>query len=401
MAVLPGSVHEWTRVSRRVQAALRWAVRLAVCLPLVFQSALAEEGVTDQAIRIGMTSPLSGPNGAYGAIMRDTIERYFESINKAGGIAGRKLYLDVLDDGYESDRAVENVNTLVQTRKVFALVGSYGSSPTTDAMNKAFGPAKVPLIGTISGADTLRGPITQNSHLRYMFNVRASYRDETRAIVSQLTTLGIRRIAVVYQDDGFGRSGLEGATAAMEKFGLKPAAVASIPRNSIAAQAAVDTISKASPQAVIMVTLYKPTAEFVRGMKKLNQNPQFIALSPVGAELLVKELGPDARGIGISQVVPDPVSPRMKLVRDYQQLLGEGNRSYTEYGVEAYAMARVLTEAIRQAGRSLTRESLIRALETMNDWDLGGFKVSYSPQEHVGSSYVEISVIGGNGRVMR
>jgi len=401
MAILPRFIHSWMRVSPGVQAVLRSAAGLAVCVPLGFSPALAEEGVTDQAIRIGMTSPLSGPNGAYGTIMRDTIERYFESINKAGGIAGRKLYLEMLDDGYETDRAVENVNTLVQSRKVFALVGSYGSSPTTEAMNKAFGPAKVPLIGTISGADTLRGPIAQNPNLRYMFNVRASYREETKAIVSQLTTLGIRRIAVVYQDDGFGRSGLEGATAAMEKFGLKPAAVASIPRNSVAAQAAVETISRASPQAVIMVTLYKPTAEFVRGMKKLNQSPQFVALSPVGAELLVKELGSDARGIGISQVVPDPVSPRMKLVRDYQQLLGERDRNYTEYGVEAYAMARVLTDAIRQAGRNLTRESLIRALETMNDWDLGGFKVSYSPQEHVGSSYVEISVIGSSGRVMR
>lgn len=394
-------VDRWSRFFPGFNGVWRSAVGFLVPLALTINPAAAEDGVTDQVIRIGMTSPLSGPNGAYGITMRNTIELYFESINKAGGIAGRKLQLEVLDDGYETDRAVENVNALVQSRKVFALVGSYGSSPTTEAMNKVFGPAKVPLIGTVSGADTLRGPISQNPNLRYMFNVRASYRDETRTIVAQLTTLGIRRIAVVYQDDGFGRSGLDGATAAMEKFGLKPAAVASIPRNSVAAQAAVDTIAKANPQAVIMVTLYKPTAEFVRGMRKLGQNPQFIALSPVGADLLAKELGADARGIGICQVVPDPVSQRVKLVRDYQLLLGERDRNYTEYGVEAYAMAKVLTEAIRMSGRNLTREGLIRALEGMNDWDLGGFKVSYSPQEHVGSGYVEVGVIGSSGRVMR
>ncbi len=286
--------------------------------------AAAEPGVTDNSITLGMTSPFTGTNGVYGTDMRQVIQAYFDQVNKSGGVNGRKINLVALDDGYETDRAVANTKALINEKNVFGLLASYGSSPTTEAMNTVFGPARVPLVGTISGAGTLREPISQNPNGRYMFNVRASYADETEAIVNQLVSLGLKNIAVFYQNDGFGKSGLDGVTASLKKHNLAPSVAATVERNSVEVTAAVEAIAKAKPQAVVMVTLYKPTAAFVKAMKKVNQSPMFMTLSPVGTEQLVAELGPDARGIGISQVMPYPFDDIVPMVRDYQKLVGIG-----------------------------------------------------------------------------
>ncbi|MBL8413317.1 MAG: ABC transporter substrate-binding protein [Propionivibrio sp.] len=360
----------------------------------------AEVGVTDTSILIGMTAPLSGPNGAYGMDMKEVISAYFKQINNAGGINGRKLELLALDDGYETDRAVANSKTLINDKKVFAMIASYGSSPTTAAMNDVFGPAKVPLIGAISGADSIRQTPKDNPNNRYMFNVRASYANETEAIVNQLVSIGLKNIAVVYQNDGFGKSGLEGVTAALKKRNQTPSAVATVERNSIDVSQAVETITKASPQTVVMITLYKPTAEFVRQMRKAKQHPQFMTLSPVGADLLVNELGDDARGIGISQVMPYPWNDTIPIVRDYQKLLGkQGKFSY--YGIEAYVMARLMVDAIRKSGKELSREKLVSTLESLQNHDLGGYQVSYSANDRLGSRFVDLTVIGNGGHVLR
>ena len=361
----------------------------------------AEVGVTDTSITIGMTAPLSGPNGAYGTDMKEVIGAYFKQVNDAGGISGRKLELIAMDDGYETDRAVANTKALINEKQVFAMIASYGSSPTTAAMNDAFGPAKVPLIGTISGADSIRQSPKDNPNNRYMFNVRASYANETEAIVNQLVGLGMKNIAVFYQNDGFGKSGLDGVIAALKKHNQAPSAVATVERNSLDVSQAVQTISKANAQAVVMVTLYKPTAEFVRQMKKVNQHPQFMTLSPVGADLLVKELGDDARGIGISQVMPYPWNDTTPMVREYQRLLGkQGKFSY--YGIEAYAMGKLIVDAIRKSGgKDISRDKLVSVLESMQNHDLGGYRVSYSANERLGSRFVDLTVIGNGGRVLR
>lgn len=372
---------------------------LAVAAIAVSATAGAEPGITDNSITLGMTSPFSGTNGAYGEDMRQVIQTYFDQVNKTGGVNGRKINLVALDDGYETDRAVANTKTLIQEKNVFALLASYGSSPTTEAMNKVFGPAQVPLVGTISGAGSLREPLSQNANGRYMFNVRASYADETEAIVNQLVSLGLKNIAVFYQNDGFGKSGLEGVTNALKKHNLAPSVAATVERNSVDVAAAVDTIAKSRPQAVIMVTLYKPTSAFVKAMKKANQSPMFMTLSPVGTEQLVAELGADARGIGISQVMPYPWNDVVPMVRDYQKLLG-GKGGYSYYGIEAYAMARVMVDALRRMGKEPSREKLMAALESTN-MDMGGLRVGFSPSNRQGSRFVELTVIGPGGKVLK
>ena len=360
----------------------------------------AEPGITDTTITLGMSAPFSGPNGAYGEDMRQTIQSYFEQINKGGGVNGRKLQLLALDDGYETERAVANTRSLINEKNAFALLSFYGSSPTTEAMNNVFGPAKVPLVGTISGAATLRQPIQANANSRYMFHVRASYADETEAIVNQMVSIGLRSIAVFYQNDGFGKAGLDGVTAALKKHNLTPSAVGTIERNSLDVNAAVQSIAKSNPQAVVMVTLYKPTAAFVRAMKRAGQNPMFMTLSPVGTEQLVQELGPEARGIGISQVVPYPWNDIVPVVRDYQKIAAKPG-SYSYYGLEAYLTARTMVEGLRRAGRDLTRDKLVSTLETLSNIDLGGYRMNYSPTARYGSRFVELTVIGPGGKVLR
>jgi len=380
---------------------LRKAI-FASLLALGICQAHAEDGVTDSSITLGMSAPFTGPNGLYGMQMREAMTAYFDQVNKGGGVNGRKIELITIDDGYETDRTLANTKSLIQEKKVFALMGYYGSTPTTEAMNKVFGPAKVPLIGTISGAGTLREPQSANPNSRYMFNIRASYADEAEAIVNQIVALGLKNIAVFYQNDGFGKSGLDGVTNALKKHNLAPSATGTVERNAIDVSKAVASISKANPQAVIMVTLYKPTAAFVKAMRKAGQSPMFMTLSPVGTEHLVQELGMDARGIGISQVMPYPWNDIQPIVRDYQRLFPKQGTTYSYYGIEAYIMARTLVEGLRRTGpKDPTREKLVSALEGMNNVDLGGYRVQYSGNSRTGSRHVELTVIGPGGKVLK
>lgn len=376
---------------------MRHASQAVAALSLFAAFAHAEVGVTTSSITLGMSAPFTGPNGAYGVEMRDAINAYFTRVNASGGVNGRKLELVALDDGYETARTVANTRSLLDQHKVFALVGYYGSSPTTEAM-KVFSAARTPLIGTISGADSLRQPAE-----RYMFHVRASYADETAAIVNQLVLLNMRKIAVFYQNDGFGLSGLEGVKNALKRHGLEPAAMGTVERNSLDVAAAVDAIARVEPQAVIMVTLYKPTGEFVRKLHKAGRFPQLMTLSPVGAELLVAELGNEARGIGISQVMPYPGDDGVPAVREYKRLMSDAGRDAkpSYYGIEGYITAKLVVEAIKKAGKDLTREKLVGILEGIGNVDLGGYKVAYAPSDRNGSKFVDLTIIGRAGKVVR
>ena len=373
------------------------AVGAGLLLTAAAPARAADPGIGDGTITLGMSAPFSGPNGAYGKEMREGALAYFAQLNGAGGINGKKIELVALDDGYETDKTVANTRKLIDENKVFALMAYYGSSPTTEAM-KLFSEAKTPLLGTISGAGSLRSPVN-----RYMFHLRASYADETEAIVNHLVGLGITNIAVFYQNDGFGKSGKDGVVAALARHKLKPIAEGSVERNSLQVETAVAQIARSNPQAVIMVTLYKPTAEFIRQMRKAGQMPQFSTLSPIGADLLVSEMGAkDAHGVGISQVMPYPWNDTLPVVKEYHKALqafAKHNR-YSYYGLEGFINAKLVAEALRKTGRDLTREKLVTTLET-TPFDLGGYKINYTSASHNGSRFVDLTVLGRDGRVLR
>ncbi|MFO1310775.1 MAG: ABC transporter substrate-binding protein [Burkholderiales bacterium] len=377
--------------------ALRFAIPVVLAVfGLPAHSAFAADGVTPTTVTVGQSAAFSGPAAELGKDMRSGIQAYFDQVNRAGGVNGRKLVLKSLDDGYEPNRAAENTRKLIQ-EDVFALLG-YVGTPTSEASKPIFTEARVPFVGAFTGAELLRAPFN-----RYIFNVRASYNAETDAIVELLTKLNLNRIAVFYQNDSYGKAGLAGVEKAMATRNLKIVGAATVERNSVEVAAAVKEIAAKDPQAVVLISAYKSVAAFIKGMKKAGSNPQFMNVSFVGSKALAAELGDEGRGVGISQVVPFPWNTGSPIVKDYQRnLAASGGGAEVGFGsLEGYIAARVFVEGLRRAGANPTRESFVNAMETLRDYDVGGFYVTYTPSDHNGSKYVELTVIGKDGKFMR
>jgi ABC-type branched-subunit amino acid transport system substrate-binding protein len=368
----------------------------AALLAVPASVARAEPGVTDKALLIGQSAALTGPAQALGQEMRLGAQLYFDQVNASGGIHGRKLQLISLDDGYEPERAAANTRKLIDEDKVLALF-AYVGTPTSAAALPLFSEARVPFIGAFTGAELLRTPFN-----RYVFNVRASYFDETEKIVEHLTTTGIRRIAVFYQNDAYGKAGLAGMERALGKRKLAIAASATVERNAVEVAAASRSIHAANPDAVVMISAYKSVATFVRVMKAAGSTAQFHNVSFVGSKPLATELGADGIGVAVTQVVPFPWSGMLPVTREYAELMkkaGQSDLSFTS--LEGYIAARVLVEGLRRAGREVSREKLVAALEGMSNTDIGGFNINFSPSNHNGSTLVDLTIIGKNGKFMR
>src|SRR5579864_2566575 len=249
--------------------------------------ASAENGVTADKILFGQAAALDGPAAALGQGMKSGLEAAFTEINKAGGIKGRKLELKSVDDGYEPTRAIEGVKKLIDEDKVFAIVGAVGT-PTSAATQPIATAAGVPFIGAFTGAEFLREPFKP-----LVLNVRASYFQETEAMVEHLTKdLGASKIAIMYQDDAFGQAGLAGVKRALDKRQMQLAGEGTFERNTVAVKGALLAIKKAEPEAVIMISPYKPAAEFIKLAKQIKLNSTFVNISFVGSNALAKELGP-------------------------------------------------------------------------------------------------------------
>ncbi len=352
------------------------------------------QGVTADTILIGQSAALSGPAEALGKEMKAGAEAYFNAVNKAGGINGRKIKLVSLDDGYEPERAKANTEKLINDEKVLALFG-YVGTPTSNASLPVFTKAKVPFVGAFTGAQSLRDPFN-----RYIFNVRASYFDETEDIVRHLTSVGVTRIAVFYQNDGYGQAGLAGVERAMKKRNLELVGKATVERNSIDVANAVNVLSKSNATAIIQISAYKSCAAFIQAMQKGKHLAQYWNVSFVGSKALAAELGEEGRGVQISQVVPFPWAEEIPIVAEYQQRIG-GEANYSFTSLEGYIAAKVLTEGIRKAGKNLTRESLVDAMSNMGATDFGGFRVRYSPNNHNGSSFVDLTILSKGGKFKR
>lgn len=374
------------------------ALGLAAAIAILGSAAAAAEpGITASTIVLGQSAATSGPAMELGTEMRNGAMLYFDYVNQRGGVNGRTIELRTLDDGYEPDRAVANTKRFVDKDEAFALFG-YVGTPTTLASMPVFTQARVPLLGPFTGAEAFRKPLN-----RYIFNVRASYFQETEDLVELLTKLNLSRVAVFYQNDAYGKAGLEGVDRAMKKRKLEIVATGTVERNSTDVAAAVAAIGKANPQAVIQISAYKSCAAFIKAMKKAGVFAQYMNVSFVGARALSMELGAEGRGVGISQVVPFPWNAGVPVVREYQKLVvaKSGKESYSFTSLEGFIAAKVMVEGLRRAGREPTRERLVAALETMNDYDVGGFAVTYTPTDHTGSRFVELTAIGKDGSFVR
>jgi ABC-type branched-subunit amino acid transport system substrate-binding protein len=369
--------------------------RILISLLALLASGLASaQGVTDSQIVLGQSVALTGPAQQLGLDMQFGSKLYFDYVNARGGVNGRKIVLKTLDDGYESARAVENTKKLIHDDKVFALFG-YVGTPTSAASMPIFTEAKVPFVGPFTGAESLRNPVN-----RYIFNVRASYYDETEAIVQHLTAMSIDKIAIFYQNDAYGQAGLAGVERAMKKRKLELAAKATVERNTVEVKQAVETMVKVQPQAVIMISAYKSCAAFIKAMKAQNANPTFWNVSFVGSKALAKELDKEGRGVQISQVVPFPWDSTVPVVKEYRKLLDEAKGEPGFGTLEGFISAKVMVEGLRRAGKRLDREGFVRAMESI-DADVGGFRVTFAPDNHSGSKFVDLTIISKDQRFVR
>ena len=368
---------------------------LGMSLALLALGVQSETGVTPTTILIGQSAALSGPASELGNEMRAGANAYFRYVNANGGINGRKIELRSLDDGYESDRAAANTRKLIDDG-VFLLFG-YVGTPTSNAAKPIFTAARVPFVGPFTGAESLRTPVN-----RLIFNVRASYFAETDKIVEQLVNLGLTKIAVFYQNDAYGQAGLAGVERAVKKRKLGISVTGTVERNTVDVAAAVKAIASTEPQAVVMISAYKSCAAFIREMKKAGSNPQFINVSFVGSRALANELGETGRGVGITQVVPFPWNLGVPVVREYQKIFSafSGKTEYSFTSLEGFIAAKVLVEGLRRTGPTLTRERFIATMEDFA-YDTGGFAVSYTPNDHSGSHFVELTVITKEGKFLR
>lgn len=366
----------------------------ALGLALGGGGAFADPGVSADKIVLGQAAALEGPAAALGTGMRDGILAAFAEANKAGGVNGRKLELLSVDDSYEPNKSIEATKKLINDDKVFALIGPVGT-PTSSATQPIATEAGIPFIAPFTGAEFLRNPFKPN-----VINVRASYFQETEEMVERLTKdRGVKNIAILYQDDGFGRAGLAGVQKAMEKRSMKLVAEATYERNTVAVKGALLALKAANPEAVIMVGAYKPCAEFIKLSRKMKFEPAFVNISFVGSNALAKELGADGNGVIVTQVVPFPEDASIPVVASYQAALKEAVPG-AEPGfvsLEGYLAGRLLIEALKKTSGEPTREALLATL-LGNSFDLGGITLAYGKDDNQGSDKVFLTVIEQNGK---
>ena len=371
----------------------RQLIRSAAGLGLAALGApvLAQQG----RIVLGQSAPLSGPASALGEQFKIGANLLFERVNGRGGINGRPIELRTLDDGYEPDRCAENTRKLIDSG-VFALFGYIGTPTGVVALPIATA-AKVPWVAPFTGAEALRTPFN-----RYAFHIRASYFDETAEIVKQLTSVGIKRIGVFYQNDAYGKAGLEGVTRALKPLGLEPVGLGTVERNTVDVDVAVKALLAQKPDAIVQISAYKSCAAFIRAARKGGFGGTFYNVSFVGTQALAKELGADARGVVIAQVMPFPYAPLTPISGEYlaagQATLGDKfDPNYSS--MEGYVAAKTIVEGLRRGSNNATPENLITGLESLREFNLGGFYVDFNAQKHTGSKYVDLTVLTAEGRV--
>ena len=359
-------------------------------------AAMANEGnpgVFDDRVLFGQSAAFSGPAQALGNEMRLGIQAAFQEQNQAGGVHGRMLELSTLDDQYEPHLAYSNTLNLINQERVFALIGEVGT-PTSRSASPLANAQGVPFIAPFTGAGFLR-----QAELENVVNLRASYHQEAEEMVARLTEdLGITRVAVMYQNDSYGQSGLDGVTDALGKRNLEPVASWYYQRNSDAVKAAVFNIVEANPEAVIMIGAYAPVAKAITVARE-DIDPIFMAVSFVGSNALAQELGPDGAGVYVTQVVPLPDDSGVPVVAAYRAALQafDANAVPGFVSLEGYLAGRLAIVGLEQCGRDVSRDCFLNALRNSGTIDLEGMTLQYGPGDNQGSDAVFVTVIGDDG----
>ena len=351
-------------------------------------------GLTTERILFGQSAALSGPAKELGINMRLGILAAFDEVNTAGGVHGRILELQSLDDAYEPEDAIVMTRHLIEQEEVFALIGAVGT-PTSRSATPIARNAGVPYIAPFTGAAFLRDDEWDN-----IINLRASYNQETEEMVARLTEdLGITRISVMYQNDSFGRAGFRGTVAALERRDMELTSIGIYPRNTTAVKTALLDLRQGDPEAVIMIGAYEPVARLILWARRTGMDAVFMTVSFVGSNALAQELGPDGAGVLVTQVVPFPEDDTLPVVLSYLDALASHDPE-AEPGfvsLEGYLAGRMVIAALQECGAEVDRSCLLDQLIDRGEFDIDGFKLQFGHGDNQGSDEVFLTVIGSDG----
>ena len=356
----------------------------------------ASFGSAQADILVGQTVGITGSVAATVKEADTGARLYLDSVNAKGGIKGEKIELIRLDDKFDVKQAVENTRILIEEKNVVALFMDRGT-PHTEAMLPLLDKHGIALIGPSTGAMVMHSPVQ-----RHVFNVRSTYQREAQKAVDHLHTLGMSRIAVVHVDDSFGLDGLEGANKGFAKAQIKPTAVIKADRTKPDYKLIVPPIMASNAQAVIWIGSGTAVADGIKALRQAGSAAQVVTLSNNASGGFIKLLGDASRGVIITQVFPYERSYSFPFVQEALTLArAKGQNEVSPAMLEGFASAKVLVEALRRTGPKPTREKVVNALESMHKFDLGGLEVSYSPSDHTGLDFADLSIIGSDGRFRR
>ena len=381
-------------MQRRQFVSLASGAMALAATPLLVRNAQAQEaGLTLKSISIGCSADVSGPLAAFGEDIRQGAGAALAQINGRGGIHGRTLQLNIMDDMYDPARTVENVKQMLTQGNTFALLSCVGT-----ANNKAILPLTEEVgmvhVGPVTGASSLR------KGARSVFHVRASYTAEVHRLMHRLLEMNLKNIGVVYLDNPYGREMLDDAIHVLDKNDISLKVQAALATDSSNLPAVLAQVTAARPAAVLLATAGSASVGLVRGLKK---NLPGILMTGISSTLMgdaPKQLGEAASGIALSLIVPNPFNTRTGVVRDYQAAMrAVGQPDFSPGSLDAYINMRVLAEGLERAGPAVTQDKLRSALAGIRKWNLGDFMVDYNGQPpHVGSRFIDLGVLGSTGR---
>ena len=382
----------------RVSLALKTKIATLALVGGAFwaSAALAEPGVSSDTLTLGQSTSLSGPLGDLGQEVLKGAKVYFDALNARGGVHGRSVRLVTRDDAYDSKKTLENLAVFSADDSTFALFGTFGT-PNNEALRPVAQQAGLPVLTPYTGAPSIRSKTSIG-----VFNLRASYADEVDRLVEHLNTVGIKKIAIAYQNNAFGKEVLMAATAAMERRKITPLLAVSVENDASDASAATDKLLASDPEALLLALAGKPTIEVIKSVAQRRRGLQMYALSVLATPSNLRALGADGTGVAISQVVPFPRNSNLPVVREYNlAMTGAGYTEFSHLSLEGYINAKVVTEGLRRAGRNLTRAGMVSAMDGLRNYNVGGMDVSFGQGAASGSRFVELTMVNAQGKLIK
>lgn len=368
--------------------------RIYLLIGLVIISVTAAQAAdpAGEVIKIGMVNDQTGANKGSGRGMKVGVHAYFKWVNEKGGVNGRKMELVTVDDQMVTDKTIDGLLKLVEEQKVFAVVGSVGTSNCVASLPivKEY---QLPYINPRSGASELRAPV-----IREVIHIRASYQQEVDRIVDQLIKEGARRFAVFYQNDGLGTDILASTERAVKRHGLALVSKGSFERRTTAVTAGLASIIAGKPDAIIVGAVYAPGAEFIKLARKEGVKAHLAACSFAGGSNLVKAVGPAAEGLIMTQVVPELDDLTLPITKECKEAIEKNPEEvgFNTVTLEGCMAAKSMVMALQKAGSPPTRTGFLKAYESMKDADMGGVKLTFTPQDHQGQNNVYLQIVQGS-----